>query len=127
MSFLPPIFSTLQASADVRAIVGRRVYRHGAAPQDLDLGKPYVTWQLISGVPENQLSGTPTTDRDTVQVNCWYPDLGGERGVETLSQAVRDAIEPHALLTSIPIDQQEPETKRYWIALQFDWFHDRPS
>lgn len=125
---LPPVFVTLKASSAVRAIVGTspaKIYRHGHAPQGVE--PPYITWQVVTATPENQLSGTPTTDRATIQVNCWYPEIGGDKGIEVLATAVRDAIEPFAHMTSMPIDQQEPETRFFWIALEFDWFNDRPS
>ena len=120
---LPPVFVALKASTAVKNIVGQnppRIYRHGSAPQDT--AKPYITWQMITGTPENQLSGLQPTDRVTVQVNCWHQT---DTGIELLADAARDAIEPFAHCTSMPVDQQEPDTKLYWIALQFDWFVDR--
>jgi hypothetical protein len=120
---LPPVFQTLKASNDVKNIVGTnppRIYRHGSAPQDTS--KPYITWFLVGGSPENNLSGTPSTDRQVVQVDCWHQT---DAGVETLATAVRDAIEPHAHMTGSPIDGREPETKLYRMGLQFDWFNDR--
>ena len=122
---LPPVFATLKASSAVRTIVGTspaRIYRHGAAPQNVD--RPYITWQLVSGVPENQLSGTPTVDRMTVQVDCWHQT---DKGVEDMAEAVRDAIEPYAHMTATLVDLRETETKLYRMSLEFDWFQDRPS
>ncbi len=120
---LPPLFTTLKASADVKAIVGTnppRIYRHGEAPQDVS--RPYVTWQLVGDAPENQLSGLPPTDRSTPQVDCWHQT---DAGVELLARAVRDAIEPYAHMTGIVINLREPETRLYRIGMQFDWFVDR--
>jgi hypothetical protein len=122
---LPPVFARLKASSAVRAFVGTspaRIYRHGDAVQDG--ARPYITWALVSGVPENQLSGTPTTDRMTVQVDCWHQT---DKGVEEMADAVRDAIEPYAHMTSMPVDLREPETKLYRMTLEFDWFNDRPN
>jgi hypothetical protein len=122
---LPPIFQTLKASETVKAIVGTnppRIYRHGNAPQDTT--RPYITWQLVSGVPENTLSELPGIDRATVQVDCWHPN---DSGVETLAEAVRDAIEPFAHMTIVPIDLRDVETKLFRVMLQFDWFLDRPQ
>lgn len=117
----PPVFTTLKNAAAVTAIIGTtpRAYRHAEAPQDTT--RPYVTWN-VSGAPENHLSGTPTTDRVSVQLDCWHQT---DEGVVDLATAVRDAIEPLAHMTSYPIDQREPETKLYRITLQFDWFVDR--
>lgn len=123
MSMLPPVFQTLKASADVKAIVGTnppRIYRHGVAPQDVT--KPYITWFLVSGTPENTLSETPATDRMSVQVDCWHLT---DSGVETLAQAVRDAIEPNAHMTGIVLNERDAETKLFRLALGFDFWPAR--
>lgn len=121
---LPPVFQTLKASAAVKAIVGQnppRIYRHGAAPQEV--AAPYITWTLAGAAPENNLSGLPPIDAMIVQVDCWH---NTDAGIELLAAAARDAIEPFAHLTGIPINQRElGATKLYRISLQFDWWHHR--
>ena len=119
----PPVFQTLKASAAVKNIVGTnppRIYAHGDAPQDS--AKPYITWFLVSGTPENTLSELPAVDRDQVQVDCWHPTAAG---IKLLATAARDAIEPSAHLVSVPVDDRDPETKLYRVALVFDWFVNR--
>jgi hypothetical protein len=119
----PAVFQALKASAAVKAIVGTnppRIYRHGRAPQDTT--RPYITWAVIAGAPENHLSGTPPTDRVTVQIDCWHQT---DSGVEALATAARDACEPYAHMTAIVANDQEPETKLYRVGLQFDWWVDR--
>jgi uncharacterized protein DUF3168 len=114
----PAVFVILKASTAVKNIVGTnppRIYRHGNAPQDVT--KPYITWTVISGVPENNLSDLPPVDRVTVQVDCWHQTDGG---IEVLAEAVRDAIEPVAHMTGIVVDLREPETKLFRIGMQFD-------
>lgn len=120
---LPPIFQLLKNSAEVKAIVGTnppRIFRYNDVPQDTQ--RPYVSWFVIDAQPENSLSDLPTVDRMSVQVDCWHPT---DAGIERLAQAVRDAIEPHAHMTGMPINARERETKLYRIALQFDFWHDR--
>jgi len=114
---LPPIYTWLKASNGVKAIIGTppRAYRHGDAPQNVT--QPYITWALVSDVPDNQLSGVPPSDRYTVQVDCWHTT---DAGVETLAQAARDAIEPYAHMTGVVINNRDAETKLYRIGLQFD-------
>ena len=122
---LPPIFQALKASSAVKAIVGNnppRVYRHGKVPDatpDRPIRDPFVTWFMVAGVPENNLSDPPPCDRATVQVDCWHPT---DAGVETLATAVRDALEVIGVLTSAPIDDFETETKLYRMSLQVDVF-----
>ena len=119
----PQVFQTLKASEAVKNIVGTnppRVYRHGSAPQDTT--RPYVTWFVVTGNPENTLSELPAVDRVQVQIDCWHQT---DQGIELLALAVRDAVEPYAHMTSAPIDLREPETLLFRIALVFDWFVDR--
>ena len=116
---LPLIYSWLKAAPAVTAILGAapKVYRHGSAPQGAVA--PYVTWSVISDAPENNLSELPPVDRVTVQVDCYHTT---DPGIEQLATAVRNAIEPHAHMTGMPINEREPETQLYRIALQFDCF-----
>lgn len=116
---LPPIYDTLNTMA-ITAIVARRVFRHSSAPQDTT--KPYVTWFLVTGTPENELSSTPPIDRCTVQIDCWHQT---DTGVETLSKAVRDAVEPFAHITGFIINERESATKLYRIGIQLDWWLSR--
>lgn len=116
----PPVFQTLKASADVKAIVGTnppRIYRHGEAPQNVE--RPYITWALIAGTPENNLSDPPPVDRQSVQVDCWHQT---DSGIEVLAEAVRDAIEPTAHMTGTLIDLREQETRLYRVSMQFDFW-----
>lgn len=119
MALLPPVFALLKASAAVTAILGvtPKVYRHGIAPQGTNA--PYATWLLVGADPENSLSDLPATDRLIVQIDCFHTTDGG---IEQLAEAVRNAIEPTAHLTGIPINEKEPTTGLYRIALQFDWW-----
>lgn len=118
---LPPVFLTLQASSAVVRLVGTRIWRHNTAPQDGP--RPYVTWFLVTGLPENHLSGLPPMDRMTVQIDCWATS---DEQAEELAVAVRDAIEPYAHMTGQPIDARDPLTKLWRMALEFDWFVARP-
>lgn len=117
---LPPVYSTLRASSAVVDIVGDRIGQHGEIEQDA--ARPYITWQLIGGVPENQLSDVPDTDLIQVQLNCWHATSAG---VEALAEAARDAVEPYAHITGYPVDQREAETRLHWIAIQVDWWLNR--
>lgn len=119
---LPDIYGFLKASPAVTAILGAnpKVFRHGIAPQGTVA--PYVVWLVITGDPENNLSDPPPVDRITIQVDAYHST---DAGVETLAQAVRDALEPHMHLTGIPVDDREPDTLLYRIGLQFDQWLSR--
>lgn len=119
----PRIFQTLKASSAVKAIVGTnppRIYRHGDAPQDTE--RPFVTWFVVSGVPENNLSSLPTNDVYTVQIDCWHQT---DSGVELLATAVRDAMESVCYMTAVVVNMREPETRLFRVGIQFDFVTNR--
>jgi hypothetical protein len=122
MALLPPVFALLKAAPAVTAILGAvpRVFRHGIAPQGTVA--PYVVWLIVGADPENNLSDLPPTDRIVIQVDCYST---GDGEVETLAQAVRDAIEPKAHMTGIVVNDREPDTGLYRLALQFDYWMSR--
>lgn len=122
---LPQVFQALKASAAVKAIVGDnppRIYRHGRAPQrpdGLPLSLPYITWFLVSGTPENNLSEPSPVARKSVQIDCWHQT---DKGIEELADAVRSAIEVVAHITQEGDDQQEAETKLYRLSFEADFW-----
>lgn len=120
---LPPIFPVLKASMPVAAIIGPnpiRAFRHGHVPQDTVA--PYVVWSSINILPSNNLSDLPSDDRITIEIDCYSYD---DTEIVQLATAVRNAIEPHAHLTGVPVDLKETETQLYRMSLQFDWFLSR--
>lgn len=117
---LPPVYAALSADSAVAALVATRIYSHGEAPQEVAM--PYVTWQMIAGIPENNLSDAPDIDRCTLQVNCWHPTGAG---INDLAEAVRAVLEQNGHVTNIPVNERDEETRLYWIALEMDWFLTR--
>lgn len=118
--FLPPVYGTLIASSAVSAIAQTRIYPHADAPQGAT--RPYITWHIVSGVPQNSLSNLPDIDNISVQVDCW--DMSATSVVD-LAQAVRNAIEPYAHMVAIPFNSRDTETRLYRMTLQFDWWLNR--
>jgi len=117
---LPPIYTILSGNSGVAALVSTRIYPHGDAPAEVTA--PYITWFVVDGIPENQLSAVPDMDRFVVQVDCWHSTSAG---VDVLATAIRSALEPVSHVTGILLNQREPETRLYRIALQFDYFMSR--
>lgn len=120
MSMFPPIFADLSADAAVKAMLGdapTRVYEVEAPPTPV---VPYVVWVLVDNVPDATLDQRPTTDRATVQVDCYHSTWGG---VRDLSRAVRDALEGHATMTGVVAHERtSSEPRLYRVALQFDYW-----
>lgn len=117
---LPPIYTILSGNSAVAAIVATRIFPHGEAPQDV--GKPYITWFMVTGVPENSLNCVPDIDRCTIQIDCWHQTSAG---IVSLTAAARTALEVYGHVTGVIINQREPETKLYRMAIQFDYFLNR--
>lgn len=121
---LPAVYKLLHDQSAVRDLVGTRIYRHGDAPQQGAM-LPYVTWQLISSIPENLVSGdTPPIDAMSVQVNCWSDD---DEEVEELGGAVRAAIETAHHVTEGPTNGRDTETLRFRMTLIFTFWNFRPD
>lgn len=117
---LPNLFLPLKDDTDVSAIVGNRIYRHGNAPQDVT--KPYITWFLVTGVPDNNLSEPPPSDRMTCQVDCWHPT---DLGIEQLAINVRNVLETLGHITSIVVNERDADTKLFRLAFQVDLIQNR--
>lgn len=131
---IPPIFETLQASATVRSLLGARprVFKHGEAPQapppragqtQADV-RPYATWLLISGVPENTLSEAPGIDRDSIQIDVYSKT---EAECEAVATAIRDQLETVTHMTALRMPPRDPETKLFRLSMDFDYWLERPA
>lgn len=97
-----------------------RVFAFGLAPEDTT--KPYVTWQVITGRPENYLANRPDIDGYTLQVDVWADDGQIARDV---AAAVRDAIEPHAYIVRWGGESRDPDTRAYRLSFDVSWFVHR--
>jgi hypothetical protein len=117
---LPLIYQTLRANATVLSTVATRIYRHGSAPQAVVV--PYLTWFLVTGTPEDQLSGAPCSDVDTIQIDVWH---NTDTGVEALAYAVRDALDVAGHSNRFVVNTRETDTKIYRIAVQVDVIRSR--
>lgn len=120
----PPVFQTLKASADVKAIVGTnppRIYRHGEALQRTpdQAAQPYVTWLLVVGVPLINLSDPPPGGQQTVQVDCWHPT---DAGVEVLGDAVKAALEAVTHVTDYQGFIRDADTRMYRVSISADFW-----
>lgn len=117
---LPNIYAILRANSTVLSTVATRIYRHGAAPQDVL--KPYITWFVVSGVPELQISGSPCMDVDTIHIDIWSET---DSSIETLAYAVRDALDDANHANQMILNLRETDTKLYRIGFQTDIIRSR--
>lgn len=123
---LPNVFELLSTNSSVATLVSSRIYRAGRAPQNSTA--PYVTWMVISGIPENSLSDAPLIDRWELQIDCWGNNEGtGESEVESLALAVRDALEVDHYITDVGMMERDPDTRRYRVSIQVSWWEARDN
>lgn len=116
---IPPIFQTVSNFTAATNILGSspcRFYPAGNAPQNV--AKPYATYQVISGLPENYLNQTPDVDEIIIQISCYaerYDDL------ITLIYALRDAVETVAHIDGWGKSERESETMLYGFSFDVAW------
>ncbi|GFZ70567.1 Uncharacterized protein ALO70_04452 [Pseudomonas amygdali pv. eriobotryae] len=118
-----PIFSVCAANSAVTALLGSsptRLYPFGEAPEGV--AKPYAVWQLITGSPENYLSGRPNVDGFTLQVDIYADTASSARNV---TEAIRNAIELTAYITRWGAESRDTETKLYRSSFDVDWLVHR--
>ena len=116
----PNVYETLRANATVKSVVGEKIGRHGSMPQQTE--PPYITWFTVSGQPEDQISGAPDTDVDTVQIDCWSSK---DDEVVSLARAVRDALDAAGIANRVVVDTRETDTKLYRVGIDADFITNR--
>jgi hypothetical protein len=117
---LPLVYQILRANQIVKNLVGTRIYRHSDAPQNAD--RPYVTWFVVMGMPELQISGTPCSDMDTIQIDCWSEK---DAEVENLAYSVRTALDNAKIANRIVNNGRENESRLYRIGIEADIIRSR--
>lgn len=123
----PPVFQTVDVPA-VRALLQTgtgplRFYLFGRAPQNGPY--PYAVWQLAYGSPENYLNEVPDIDTLGIQVDVYATPSQGPSVARQVAEALRDAIEPVAHITSWRGESQDPSTNNYRIGFDADWWVKR--
>ena len=115
----PPVYRTLHTSA-VAAIVDDRIGRHGEISQTET--RPYIVWQIVTGLPHDNLSDPPPSDFTTVQIDCYAMQDGA---VETLANAVRAALDAVLICNRVVVNNRDPETRLYRVGLDADFITRR--
>ena len=119
----PAIFPLVTGSAAATALLGTsptRFYPCGEAPENV--AKPYATWFVVSGVPENYLDCPPNIDSITVQVDVWADSQTDARDV---FEALRKAFEGDAHIMGVGPEGREPDTRLYRHSMTVDFWQER--
>lgn len=121
----PPVFETVSADSDVQSNLGTspcRFYLYGEAPPQVE--KPYAVWQFITGLPQNYINQVPDIDSMSLQIDIYASTAAEARDV---AQALRDAIEPSAHITSWRGESRDEETRNYRYSFDVDWIVSRET
>lgn len=118
-----PIFQLCAASNELTVLIGNnpvRLFLFGLAPQNPQT--PYVVWQLISGSPENYLSGRPDTEGHTLQIDVYASSAAQSRQIAGL---VESTIENDCYITRYGGEEKDEETMLYRSSFDVDWLIER--
>lgn len=121
----PPIFRVIDSSPEVRALLrapggATRFYAFGIATETTP--KPYAVWQIVGGEPENYLAQRPDVDDTTNQIDVYAATAASARQV---AEALCDAIEPEAYITTWLGERYDEVTKLYRFTFMVDWITPR--
>ena len=122
----PPIYPAIAASTSCVALLKSgngpiRFFQFGfsesPAPQ-----LPYGVWQRVFGTPDNYLGDVPDIDSYTLLVDVFASSASSAR---TVAEAIRDAIEPVAHITSWLGESIDPDTRNYRFSFNVDFWTPR--
>lgn len=120
----PPLHAICAADAAVQDLLedaaGLRLYPFGEARPKATF--PYAVWQVIHGRPENYLAGTPDADSYITTVDVFSDTWSSARAV---AEAIRDALEGSAYVTSYDGETRDAETKAFVVSFTVDWIVNR--
>ena len=120
---IPPVFTILYANTAVKAILGSsplRVFPWGEAPENV--AKPYATYIVISGSPENMLGDKADMDVLSTQIDIWGESVSS---CSSTAEAVRTALESYAHMTSFSASSPDIDTELFRTRMDFDFFKVR--
>lgn len=119
----PPLFEICKANGPVQSALGNnpmRLYPFGQAPPNV--AKPYAVFQGVFGNPENFLNQLPVEDSYGVQVDVYAISATSARDT---AKAIRNALEPHAHITSWRGESRDTETTNYSYGFDVSFITER--
>lgn len=123
-----PFFEIVSVSAAVQAIFGSnpvRIFPFEYAQTKGDkLTKPYATFQLTGGNPDNNLSDRPDSDSIDLQIDVYATTVEDTREA---ANAIEYAIELDCHIMRIMNEQIDGPTKLYRTTFSTQWFVSREA
>lgn len=116
---IPPLFPLLSGVTSL-GTSPKRFYPHGQATQAT--AKPYATWQIVAGTPENYLGQLPDVDSVLVQVDVWADT---QSSASAVADDIRNAFEPVMHMTSFGNTERDAATQLYRYRMDFSYWVPR--
>jgi hypothetical protein len=104
---LPDVQSVLIAAL---TSITSKIYRTQAAEGAV---APYAVWTIVSGIPENQISGAPETDNARIQFDFYSPQDNQRQAKQMCDLALAAVEATSANVIFGPTETREADTK-YW-------------
>lgn len=103
------------------ASITPRVYRTQA---DENAAAPYAVWTIVSGIPENQISGAPETDNARIQFDFYSLSQSQSRQMCGLAQAAIEDLNAANVIFG-PVESRETDTKLWRWNFDISWWSNR--
>lgn len=116
---IPPLFPLLSGVTSL-GTSPKRFYPHGQATQAT--AKPYATWHIVAGTPENYLGQLPDVDGVLVQVDVWADT---QSSASAVADDIRNAFEPVMHMTSFGNTERDAATQLYRYRMDFSYWVPR--
>lgn len=119
----PALFTILNNTIPVNVLLGKnplRVYPWNRAPQKPI--KPYAVYGVYNGISENYLGNVPDIDNKGTQLTIFADTADSAQACYI---AIRDALEPHAHMTSFNTPDLDEDTDLYSCRMEFDFWEGR--
>lgn len=117
MSIESTLYGALSTDATLLALVGEgsplvgKIYPN-VAPDSVTA--PYITYQLIGGMPHNLMAGAPQTERKVFQINCISNTYSNAKAI---AEAVKGAVNASIAYVTSEADDYFPQTQNHRVRL----------
>ena len=116
---IPPLFPLLSGVTSL-GTNPKRFFPHGQATQAT--AKPYATWQIVAGTPENYLGTLPDIDGVLIQVDVWADT---QSSASAVADDIRNAFQTVMHMTSFGQTEKDATTNLYRYRMDFSYWVPR--
>lgn len=115
-----PLYAICQADAQLSNLLSDDMgLKVSEFHNNLHKNPPFISWQIISAIPEQALDYTTDHDEVLVQIDVYANQVNQ---VRLLAQALRQALREHCAITAYTGAEQDFETQLWRCRLESNWF-----